>query len=351
MSQNIGNTEGVVFYFKINKINALYMKGLFIGAFNPIHNGHIEVIKFALTQVDALTVLFCYEPDEKISAILRGRWLRTICREIGAGHIDIQEVCEPTLAYSKKSSRTVSKVWADYVLQRFGHFDVVFGSEKYVDYMAEYLNCTAQLFDNHRLKTPVSSTLIRNEPFKYWEHIPSIVRPFFVKKVCLFGSESTGKSTMAPILAKHYATDWVPEMARDYLGDRKCVLEDFLPIAYLQTGEVLRKTLTANKILICDSDLIITELYARIYFNQCPQQVLDLQQVIYYDLYLFFETDVPWVADGTRDLGDPELRTRMRDLFKNALSERHIPFVTISGNWTEREALAIAAIDKIMNHG
>ena len=112
----------------------------------------------------------------------------------------------------------------------------------------------------------------------------SKTRPFFVKKVCLFGSESTGKSTMAKMLAEHYKTDWVPEMARDYLGDRICTLEDFPPIAYLQTAEVLRKTLTANKILICDSDLIITELYARIYFNDCPQQVIDLQQVIQYDL-------------------------------------------------------------------
>ena len=322
------------------------MRGLFIGSFNPVHNGHIEVIKFALTKVETLTILFCYEPDEKIAAILRGGWLQSICREMGEGRIHIEEVCEPALSYSKKSSRVVSKAWADYVLQRFGHFDAVFGSEKYVDYMAEYMNCEAQVFDSQRLNVPVSSTLIRNKPFKYWDYIPSVVRPFFVKKVCFFGSESTGKSTMARLLAEHYQTDWVPEMARDLLGDRKCELTDFPPIAYLQTGEVLRKNLTANKILICDSDLIITELYARIYFNECPQVVLDLQKVIHYDLYLFFEIDVPWVADGTRDLGDPELRIRMRDLFKNALIERHIPFVTISGNWEERKAKAIAAIDK-----
>jgi HTH-type transcriptional regulator, transcriptional repressor of NAD biosynthesis genes len=321
------------------------MRGLFIGSFNPVHNGHIEVLKFALTQVETLTVLFCYESDEKIPAVLRGQWLQSICRKIGQGRIQIEGICEPSLSYSKKSSRTVSKAWADYVLLKFGHFNAVFGSEKYVEYLAEYMNCEAQVFDRQRLKTPVSSTLIRNKPFKYWEHIPSVVRPFFVKKICFFGSESTGKSTMAKILAEHYQTEWVPEMARDILGDRRCEITDFPQIAYTQTGEVLRKTLSANKILLCDSDLIITELYARIYFNECPQVVLDLQKIIHYDLYLFFEIDVPWVADGTRDLGDPEVRARMRDLFKNALIERHIPFVTISGNWEERKAKAIAAID------
>jgi HTH-type transcriptional regulator, transcriptional repressor of NAD biosynthesis genes len=176
------------------------------------------------------------------------------------------------------------------------------------------------------------------------------VRPHLVKKICLFGSESTGKSTMAQILTAHYQTDWVPDMARDYLGDRHCELNDFPNIAYIQTAEVMRKTLTANKILICDSDLIITELYARIYFNDCPQIVLDLQKAIHYDLYLFFEIDVPWVADGTRDLGEPDVRKRMRDMFRNALVERNIPFITISGNWEERERKAKAAIDSAFGH-
>jgi HTH-type transcriptional regulator, transcriptional repressor of NAD biosynthesis genes len=321
------------------------MQGLFIGSFNPVHNGHIEVIKFALTKVEKLTVLFCYEPDEKIPAILRGQWLQAICREISQGCIQIEEVCEPTLSYSKKSSRTVSKAWADYILQRFGHFDTIFGSEKYVKFMADYMNCKAEVFDIQRLKVPVSSTLIRNQPFKYWEHIPPSVRPYFVKKICFFGSESTGKSTMATMMAEHFQTEWVPEMARDILGERICTFEDISQIAYTQTGEVLRKALNANKILFCDSDLIITELYSHIYFKNCPQIVLDLQKVIHYDLYLFFEIDVPWVADGVRDLGDPDVRPRMRDLFRNALVERNIPFITISGNWEERKAKVIEAVE------
>jgi HTH-type transcriptional regulator, transcriptional repressor of NAD biosynthesis genes len=324
------------------------MQGLFIGSFNPVHNGHIEVLKFALTKVEKLTVLFCYESDEKIPTILRGQWLQAICREIGQGRIQIEEVCEPALSYSKKSSRIVSKEWAAYILQRFGHFDIIFGSEKYVKYMAEYMDCKAKVFDIQRLKTPVSSTLIRNQPFKYWEHIPSVVRPFFVKKICFFGSESTGKSTMAQMMADQYQTEWVPEMAREILGERVCTFEDIKQIAYTQTGEVLRKALTANKILFCDSDLIITELYSHIYFKDCPQIVLDLQKVIHYDLYLFFEIDVPWVADGVRDLGDPDVRLRMRDFFRNALVERHIPFITISGNWEERKAKVIAAVENLI---
>ena len=325
------------------------MKGLFFGSFNPIHNGHIALIKFALEHVETLYIFFGYPPSEKVGGLLRGQWLREICREVGGDRVVVVETSENTLPYKKESDREVSKIWGDYAVQKCGRFDVVFGSEKYVEYVAEHLGCRAQLFDNQRVNVPVSSTLIRENPYKYWEHIPSVVRPFYVKKVCLFGSESTGKSTMAKILAKHYKTKWVPELARDIIGDRQCLLSDFPEIAYTQTSEVLRQTLTANKLLICDSDLIITEMYARIYFNECPQIVLDLQRVIHYDLYLFFEIDVPWVADGTRDLGDPSVRPRMRDLFKNALLERHIPFVTVQGNWREREAIAIGAIDKMFS--
>ena len=37
-----------------------------------------------------------------------------------------------------------------------------------------------------------------------------------VKRVCLLGAESTGKSTLAEALARRYATLWNPEYGRPY---------------------------------------------------------------------------------------------------------------------------------------
>ena len=39
-------------------------------------------------------------------------------------------------------------------------------------------------------------------------------------KVVLFGPESTGKTTLSNLLARHYNTVWAPEYAREYLQDK-----------------------------------------------------------------------------------------------------------------------------------
>ena len=43
-------------------------------------------------------------------------------------------------------------------------------------------------------------------------------------RVCIFGAESTGKSTLAESLARHYHAAWVPEYARTYCDLRGGVL-------------------------------------------------------------------------------------------------------------------------------
>ena len=37
-------------------------------------------------------------------------------------------------------------------------------------------------------------------------------------KVCFYGAESTGKSTMAERIAGHYQTEFVPEVAREVIS-------------------------------------------------------------------------------------------------------------------------------------
>ena len=92
-------------------------------------------------------------------------------------------------------------------------------------------------------------------------------------KVVLYGPESSGKSTLSQALADHYNTAYVPEYARLYLQDkwdRKseiCNEEDLIPIARGQIqleNEGLKK---ANRLLVCDTDLLQTKVYSEVYYN------------------------------------------------------------------------------------
>lgn len=62
-------------------------------------------------------------------------------------------------------------------------------------------------------------------------------RPSSLLKFVMFGPESTGKTTLAQMLAQHYNTQWVPEYMREYLQKKwdeekeVCKPEDIIPIA------------------------------------------------------------------------------------------------------------------------
>ena len=93
-------------------------------------------------------------------------------------------------------------------------------------------------------------------------------KPANVIKVVLFGPESTGKTTLAQELADHYKTEWVPEYAREYLQvkwdkeQKTCEPQDLIPIAEGQIRLENYLTKKANKLLICDTDLLETKVYS-----------------------------------------------------------------------------------------
>ena len=128
--------------------------------------------------------------------------------------------------------------------------------------------------------------------------------PINIIKVVLFGPESTGKTTLSKQLARHYNTVWVPEYAREYLQDKwnnqrkTCETHDLIPIAEGQMkleNELARK---ADRVLICDTDLLETKVYSEEYYGGFVDPALDQAvNVNEYDLYLLTYIDIPWEHD------------------------------------------------------
>ena len=158
-----------------------------------------------------------------------------------------------------------------------------------------------------------------------------------VKLICFYGPESTGKSMMAKKMAAHYQTEFVPEVAKEIISSNDFTLDDIIKIAHAQNARVIEKSKTANRLLFCDTDLITTQIYCRHYLKIVPSILYELEKEIQYDQYFLFDIDVPWVADGLRDLG--EQRIEMFHRFKRALEIRNLRHTMVSGDWLSRETL------------
>jgi len=178
--------------------------------------------------------------------------------------------------------------------------------------------------------------------------------PINIIKVVLFGPESSGKTTLSKHLARHYNTVWTPEFAREYLqhkwnNERKtCENSDLLPIAIGQMkleNELAKK---ADKLLICDTDLLETKVYSEEFYGGYVHPDLEKAALTNtYDLYLLTYIDTPWEEDDLRDR--PELRLEMFQAFENALIKYNRPYILLKGDKKKRLEIAIKKIDEILN--
>lgn len=180
--------------------------------------------------------------------------------------------------------------------------------------------------------------------------------PLNIIRIALFGPESTGKTTLSKQLAHYYDTVWVREYAREYLqekwnNERKtCELEDILPIAYGQMALENKWVKRADKVLICDTDLLETMVYSEQFYDGKADEKLRIAAINNtYDLYLLTYIDTPWEADDLRDR--PHQRLEMFKAFEKALIDFNKPYLLLKGNKQERLDKAITAIDKLIQNG
>ena len=173
-----------------------------------------------------------------------------------------------------------------------------------------------------------------------------------MKRVVLIGSESTGKTTLAERLARHYGVAWVPEFVRDYAAAKGTPL-DASDVDAIARGQVARedeyrsRAAAGNeRLLIGDTDLLSTAVYAAHYYGRAPDWVTAAARQRRPDLYLLLDIDLPWSPDPQRDRG--HLRPEMHALFRAAVEASGTPFVVISGDTQSRFTAAEGAIDDLL---
>ena len=163
--------------------------------------------------------------------------------------------------------------------------------------------------------------------------------------VVVTGSECTGKTTLARELAAAFGAPCSAEFAREYLGVKAAplVAADVEPIARGQVAGEDAAGRHATELLIKDTDLVSTAVYARHYYGSCPPWITEEARARRGDLYLLLHPDVPWVADGPfRDR--PGDRALLHRLFAEGLTGLGARTVDVTGDWPARQQTAIAAV-------
>ncbi|TVZ52835.1 AAA family ATPase [Dokdonia sp. Hel_I_53] len=173
-------------------------------------------------------------------------------------------------------------------------------------------------------------------------------------RVCLFGPESSGKSTLSRKLSEHYNAPLVPEFAREYLQElwenkgKICRPKDLIPIAVGQMKLENEAAKSTDRLIICDTDLLSTKVYSEAYYDGwAPELLKKMALENTYDLYILTYVDTPWEADDLRDR--PERREEMFGYFKNELDTNDRKYIQVEGNVDQRLEIATKNINEILN--
>lgn len=338
-----------------------YKVGFYGGKFIPFHMGHLYAITQAASMVDELYVVLCYveERDRELCAKgkipniphhIRLQWITTATKDMeNVKVIEVEDYDTDDMDYNWEAGTIAIKAAIGKKI------DIVFSSEHaYEDYFTRlYEGAVHHVIDAARLTVPISASKIREEgPYKNWDMIPDVAKPFFTKQVAIVGTESCGKSTVTRYLAKILQTNYVEEYGRtlcEVLGgcDGLMTEDHFQQIVFGHKYFEHQAIKQSNKVMFIDSEAVVSQYYARMYLGQeCDfiESVINAQK---YDLYLFLEPDVKWVDDGFRSQGSDNVRIKNNQLLKDMFTKRGIPFITISGNYQERLNNCLEEVNKL----
>ncbi|EPU3838019.1 multifunctional transcriptional regulator/nicotinamide-nucleotide adenylyltransferase/ribosylnicotinamide kinase NadR [Providencia stuartii] len=340
--------------------------GVVFGKFYPLHTGHIYLIQRACSQVDELHVILCHdEPRDKdlfVNSSMsqqptvsdRLRWLLQTFKY--QKNIHIHSFDEQGIEPYPHGWEVWSEGMKGFLKKHNIHPSFIYSGEANdAPRYKKYLGIETILIDPERTFMNISGNQIRQAPFRYWDYIPTEVKPFFVRKVAILGGESSGKSTLVNKLANIFNTTSAWEFGRDYvfshLGGDEMALQysDYDKIALGHAQYIDFAVKYANKVAFIDTDFITTQAFCKRYEGKEHPFVQALIDEYRFDLVILLENNTPWVADGLRSLGSEKDRQEFQSLLIEMLKKNNVEFVHVdSSDYDTRFLTCISLVQQLL---
>lgn len=331
----------------------MYNIGVYGGTFNPLHMGHVGCIIRAANLCKKLYVVINHTGDKtEIDIRLRHRWVYQVTGHIGNVEIVIlSDYFQKKDKYEAEIEKDDAKFLKTYIN---GDIDVVFGTDgcdKENFLFDIYPTTEKYIFE----KNEINSAELTENVYKHWDWLPNIVKPYFVKKVLLVGTSSTGKTVLTTNLSNYYNTNFIGEESREYMTqfgkDILITADDFTRILLQHKLDEINALNTSNKVLFVDTDALVTSFFISFFKDEHNQKNKILADAIdalnNFDLILFLEPDIPYVHDGYRGQVAEDKRLDYAKKLKEIFDNHNKKYVCIKGDYHQRFTEAISAINNI----
>lgn len=321
-------------------------RGIVLGKFMPPHLGHLHLLQVAQRLCEQLTVVVdVADASAPIPIHLRRAWLAELAP---AARIVALETPRPQ---HPDEHPQFWEQWRETLATAHGTPgpDVLFAGEDYGARLARDLGARFVLVGPRDQTVPIQARQVRADPMGQWRWLPPPVRAHYCRRISVFGPESTGKSTLAQRLARHFDAALVPEFARSFLEGRNGPLEakDLVTIAAGQAAAEDSLARLSDGRLICDTDPLATLVWNEFLGDPDQRDAIAAHADRPYDLTLLLAPDVPWVGDSVRYLPDhgEAFFDRCRDLLQQ--QGRHVAIVE-GHDWEQRWQTARRAVDPMI---
>lgn len=271
--------------------------GITFGGYCPMHMGHLDLIMRAKKENDVCFVVVCgYDGEERgesIGLTLNRRYSLVKQMFKDDEQIKVLKVNDTELGIDESMSESNWDIWLDYVQQKIYMYELdKIGSCTYTWYVGEESYVKAlnkRVFDGklvypfaiidnvvyvERSKNPISATMIRENPIKYWNKIAWPFRQYFSTNILITGTASEGKSTLTRDIATYFGLPYSEEYGRTYMefygkDDTDLTVTDFQQFLIEQRRDTQKKIESSGNsgIVISDTDNLVTLMYAKAYVD------------------------------------------------------------------------------------